>query len=345
MGLWYSNAGNRAAALGHLDRAIEINPGLTQAHHWRSIVLAHDGRILEAISVSQLVAELDPLFWPAHGNMAGFNCIAGNYAAATRHAQQLRRTYRQPVRAAQQRGFCLVLQGRLAESLAELDSATAPGDRQIRVMQEFAYAALGEYERAVQVSIGLTEAPARIALGGIDEGIRRGRVLLVEAPERQLAAFGLLRGLSLAGRHAELLQWVSEEWGDAAGLSAELSKFWFGGLELAPLVAAQRAEGRDAEFATTMAHWSALLESLEQNGYDNSWFRATQAAQLALAEDHEAAIARLTAAVDAGHRDPLLDRWPEFATLHGNPRFRALVERMTMLIDIERAKLGLKPLS
>ena len=70
----------------------------------------------------------------------------------------------------------------------------------------------------------------------------------------------------------------------------------------------------------------------------------TQARYFALADERAAALKALTQAIDLGTRDPLLGRDPAFAELHDDPDFKALLVRMTELINIERAKLAMAPL-
>jgi len=74
------------------------------------------------------------------------------------------------------------------------------------------------------------------------------------------------------------------------------------------------------------------------------WFRATEAGHLALSGERRIALGALSEAIGLGYRDPLLGIDPAFAELHGDPAFQAQIHRMTELINIERAKLGMVPL-
>jgi adenylate cyclase len=63
-------------------RAIEINPGYAQTHHWYSNLLANLGNVDEMLSESKLAIELDPLSAAAASAGATQHFCAGQYAEA-----------------------------------------------------------------------------------------------------------------------------------------------------------------------------------------------------------------------------------------------------------------------
>jgi hypothetical protein len=65
-----------------------------------------------------------------------------------------------------------------------------------------------------------------------------------------------------------------------------------------------------------------------------------------LAGDHEAALNRLTKALEGGVTVPrqLSRFWPMFEPLDGNPRYEAILNRMAEHLNSERAVLGLEPI-
>lgn len=82
-----------------------------------------------------------------------------------------------------------------------------------------------------------------------------------------------------------------------------------------------------------------------KHGYASSEFIAIEARHAALSGDHADAVEILTQAINMGFRDPRLARDPAFAELEDDPGFQGQVERMTDLINAERDKLGMEPLS
>jgi hypothetical protein len=113
----------------------------------------------------------------------------------------------------------------------------------------------------------------------------------------------------------------------------------------APIAAAQHALGQHEALAETLAHWRERLAFLRGQGYAGREFPITEARYLALAGERAAALAALTKAINLGWRDLRLDRDPAFAELHDDQGFQVQVSRMIDLVNIERAKLGMEPLS
>jgi TolB-like protein/Tfp pilus assembly protein PilF len=345
MGLLFMNLNDYEAALAYLERALAINPSLTNANHWHGLAHSRSGQMLKAVESGRRFAELDPLFVTNLGNLVSELGAIGEFQEAEELARRIQRSH--PDYSLVNFGFILRQRGRLAEAVEQLERLRAGGDdrRLPRLSLEWTYYALGDYARSLEVSEGWLEAEASIALSRDDEGLAAARTRVEGSPGDFVAMWGLLHGLSLAGRHQELLDWVADGWAGPAGLDAVVSYDISAGGTLGPLAVAQRALGRDAELASTLEHWSAILEFLDENGFADSPFAFTQASFHAVSGDREQAMERLSVAIDRGHRDPLLFRSPPFEPFWNDAEFRALVERNIALINVEREKLGLEPLS
>jgi TolB-like protein/lipoprotein NlpI len=344
MGLLFISLGDYAGAQAHLERALAINPSLTNANHWHRLSLSRSGRMLEAIEAGYRFAERDPLFLATHTNMVFELAVVGNFDEAERLARRVMRSH--PDRQSAPMMYAHVLRGagRLADAVHAIHAKTL-ADNSMRLIAELCYYALGEYARVAEESTGWLEANAWIAQGREDEGLARLHARLRASPGGTSATWGLLQGLSLAGRHQELLDWVAERWLGPEELDQFFSHDFALGQTLAPLAAAQRATGRDAELAATLAYWAGVLELLEAHGYANSAFAFAQASYHALSGRRERALERLGVAIDRGYRDPLLARTPAFEPWWNDAGFRALVRRNIELINAERQKLGLEPLA
>jgi TolB-like protein len=344
MGLLFMNLSDYDAALSYLERALALNPSLTNANHWHGLAYTLSGQMLKAVESGRRFAELDPLFVTNLGNLVLELGAVGEFQEAEELARRIQRGH--PDYSLVNFGFVLRQRGRLAEAVEQLERIRAGGDdgRLSRLALEWTYYGLGDYARSLEVSEGWLEAEASIALGRDDEGLAAVRVRLEGSPGDYVAIWGLLHGLSLAGRYQELLDWVAESWASPAGLSAMVPLNFSAGGTLGPLAVAQRALGRDAELASTLEHWGGILEFLDENGFANSEFAFTQASFHALSGDREQAMERLRVAIDRGYRDPLLFRSPPFEPWWDDAEFGALVERNISLINVEREKLGLEPL-
>jgi TolB-like protein len=345
MGLLFINLADYDAALAHLERALTINPSLTNANHWHGLAYSRNGEMRKAVESGRRFAELDPLFVTNLGNLVTELGAVGEFQEAEELARRIQRSH--PDHSLALFGFVLWSQGRLAEAVEHLERVRAGGDDRTlpRLGLEATYYSLGDYARALEVSVGYTEPQASIGLGRDDEGLAAVRARSEASPENYVATWGLLHGLALAGRHQELLDWVAGRSASAARLNTMVPYDFSNGGTLAPLAVAQRGMGRDAELAATLEYWGGVLAFLEENGFANGEFAFAQAAFHALSGQRDRALERLTVAIDRGHRDPLLFRSPPFEPWWNDADFRALVDRTVELIIVERAKLGLEPLA
>jgi TolB-like protein/tetratricopeptide (TPR) repeat protein len=344
MGLLFINLNDFTSAQAHLDRALAINPSLTNANHWHGLAFSRSGRMRSAVESGRRFAELDPLFLVNLSNLVAELAFTGEFEEAERLARRIQRSH--PDHPQANFGGALRTEGRLAHAVEFLEQQRNSGDGRVltRLFLEMTYTALGEYARALELSGGFSDVQASIALGREAEGLARVRARLEESPGSMVATWGLLHGLSLAGRHQELLDWMAGTWLGPEELDGAFPYDFSAGLTLVPLAAAQRATGRDADLAETLEYLGGVLAFLEENGLGYSGFVFTQASFLALSGERDRAFEKLAEAIDRGHRDPLLGRTPAFEPWWGDARFVALVERNRSLINAERAKLGLEPL-
>jgi TolB-like protein/tetratricopeptide (TPR) repeat protein len=344
MGLLFMGLADYDSALAHLERALAINPSLTNANHWHGLTYSRNGEMRKAVESGRRFAQLDPLFVTNLGNLVAELGAVGEFQEAEELARRIQRSH--PDYSLVNFGFFLREQGRLAEAVDFLEGLRAMGDDRTlpRLALELTFYNLGDYARALEVSVGFTEFGASIGLGRDDEGLAAVRARSEASPENYLATWGLLHGLALTGRHQELLDWVAGRSAGPAGLNTMVPYDFSKGGTLAPLAVAQRGMGRDAELAATLQYWGGVLAFLEENGFANSEFAFVQASFHALSGERNRALERLSVAIDRGHRDPMLFRSPPFEPWWNDADFRTLVDRNVDLINVERAKLGLQPL-
>jgi TolB-like protein len=347
LGLLFMNLGDHASADGHLARALAINPSLTNANHWYGLNLSRSGRARDAVVAGKRFAELDPLFLTNLSTLVFYQTTVGEFEAAEQLAQRLQRSYPEYSRASAMLAHVHAVQGQLAMAKAAVDRAIELDADTLfnRGLAEWNHYLLGDCEGAISYSLEAAGVLCQVAQGREAEALARARARLDTSPEGAAAISAWLEGLSASGRHAELLAWMEERGYGAADLRALLPVDIFQGGGMSPLAVAQRAMGRETDLGETLRYWGETLAYLEDNGYASGWFRYHQATHAALSNEREVALARLAAAIDIGFRDPLLARVPAFEPWHDDPEFVAQVERMRELINIERAKLGMEPLT
>ncbi len=326
------------AALG---RALALNPNQADALHWQAGMLGNAGRVREELATRQRLAEFDPLNVANLFSLNGALRSSGNTAEAEATTARLLAAFPDNPQGFGAQTFDLLSAGRLAEAqvpAARALALKATWGPQVSAGVQYS---LGEFEQALSIE-GAPRLIPLVALGRFDEAVVGARKLSDAAPEDRGAAVDLLRTLSWAGRHHEVLSLYRDRWGDLAALDA-----YFRATEMFPLEAiatAQRAQGPAPALAGTLAHWRKRLDFLREQGADNGGFLMTEARYFALAGQPAQALTAITQAIDRGVRNPLLAREPAFADLQGDPAFQTQVTRMTGLINIDRAKLGLAPL-
>lgn len=328
-----------------LARALELNPSHADALNWRTLALRSDGRLEEMIKVGRRVAEIDPLNLAARVNLALGYSLAGRLEDALITAANLKREFSESPFGYLREFEALHASGRLAEAvpLAETALELAPDSYSVQYSVRDLFYALGQHDRVLALPEA-GHARTLITLGRPEAAVDAARARVVEAPEDWSRLWILLQALSLAGRHDEVLALYHERWGSPAAVEET-----FGAVndtsEMAPIAAALRALDRDGELSAVLEHWGQRLEFLREHGYAYSLFVAQQARHAALSGNRARAIETLTRAIDRGYRDPLLAREPAFSELADDPAFQAQVDRMIELINAERDKLGLEPLT
>jgi TolB-like protein len=344
-GMLYSMQRDSPRAEAALARALALNPGQSDALHSQAGLLGNAGRLREELATRRRLAELDPLHV---ANLQGISWAlleSGEVAEAQAAAVRLQRAFPDNPQGFADEAGILITSGRQAEARAPAARALAlaPGDAIAQRVDAWLYYTLGDFDRVLSLPDTRFHGGALIATGRVDEAVALARSRAAAAPGDHDAATNLLFTLLQAGRHDEVLALYRARWGDLDGIHA---RFGTGAYQVqAPIAAAQHALGQHEALAETLARWGERLAFLREQGHAGRNFPITEARYLALAGERAAALAALTKAIDVGWRGPLLDRDPAFAELHDDPGFRAQVSRMIDLVNIERAKLGMEPLS
>ena len=344
-GLLYQTLGDFERSDAALARALDLNPSLSDALNWRANNLGTAGRLGEALAARRQLAERDPLNLANLANLSLTLAWSGQPDEALAVARRLQRGFPDSALGFRREAIALQIQGRLAEAEAAAVPALAmaPGDPGAEDAAGAVFYALGEYPPILNLPRSTRVGPARVALGRTDEAIAQARERAAAAPADLAAAWGQLATLSATGRHQAVLDEYRARWGSPAALAAYFGNFPVTA-EVAPIAAAQHALGQSAALAETLAHWGERLALLRAQGYAYGDFVIEEAHHRALAGEREAALAKVTEAIDLGYRNPLLARDPAFAPLAEDPAFQAQAQRNRDLIDAERAKLGLEPL-
>jgi len=167
----------------------------------------------------------------------------------------------------------------------------------------------------------------------------------------QLAAEGnigtLVAHLYQTGQYQKLAEYVDNGGPDLADLESAYPSGGDGyGLRL-DIAGAYARVGDEARFEQAMQRVRAAHDrDALQYALDTSLLR-NEARYYALLGDADRAIGFLEKAADQNlyFSAPLHVLWPELEPLRGDPRYEALLARLHEKVEIERAELGLEPLS
>jgi TolB-like protein len=324
-----------------LARALALNPNLADALHWQAGILSNSGRLRESLATRQRLDAIDPL------NVANLLQLNGNFRDSGKLTEaravtaRLQLAFPDNLQSSTAQAIDLIAAGQLAEAQVPAARVLALKSNWAPVLNARLYLTLGDFEKVLSFKMA-PKFRALLALGRNEEAVADARARLAEKPDDQEAAASLLSALSWAGRHDEVLALYRERWGDLKGLDAGLNLAETGPLQ--SIAIAQRAKGQQQALATTLALWRKRLDFMREQGYASGEFLMDEASYYSLAGERANAMKMLTRAIDIGYRDPILDRDPPFAELRNDPAFKAQLDRMKKLINIERAKLKMAPL-
>jgi TolB-like protein/tetratricopeptide (TPR) repeat protein len=328
-----------------LARALELNPSHGDALNWRLYALGSAGQTTEGIAVAEKAVKMDPLNLVARDSLLVSYTNAGRFEDAIEAAVRTQSDFPDAHFGYLRKSEALRASGRLADALPAVEQAQelAPDIAAIQYSAANSYLLLGQYEVASSL-IGIGQVKSLIALDQTDQAVTTARERLEQAPDAWIWLGDMLRTLSWAGRHDQVLALYNERFETpeamAAFFGADLST-----TEVMPVAIAMKAQGRKQTLRDLLAHWGRRLDQLREQGRRNPEMMFLEAAHASLSDQHEKALEKLARAIDAGHRDPLLARNPAFSGLTDDPAFQAQVDRMIELINAERAKLDLEPLT
>jgi serine/threonine-protein kinase len=147
-----------AAAEQAFLKAIALRPGYGNAHHWYALYLSALGRFDEGLAEIRRAQELDPLSPSIASNVAAVYFTARRYGealAAVQNAIEMNPEFRT---AYLYRGWVLLLTGAYADARPALLKAgeLSPESTTIGAALGYAYARLGERDRALSIAATLT---------------------------------------------------------------------------------------------------------------------------------------------------------------------------------------------
>ena len=333
-------------AMPHLRRALKINSRLIVAKHWKANMLSRKGRLREAVALRERVAVLDPLFVAGLTSLAGNLRMKGEFDRAAEIANQAKGDHSDHVFPLIQLAWIRREQGELAQALALARRAQEIDPADSSSIYASTYYALGEFEQALNKGRNsLLHARIRVALLGREAAVESARSEFEQNPENRLAQGRLWQALIWSGYHQEFLEWIAEQWGDLEGVESDTPSMYLFVDFLPDVAIAQRALGQGDDLNATLSMLQDRMEFLIENGVAAPMFSYQQSRFHALAGNPDQALEHLGQAMSAGFIEPLVADDPAFAELRDDSRFMALAGEMIDRINAERSLVEMPPLS
>ena len=171
----------------HYRKAVELNPNLPDAHYNFGVLLSSRGRFEEAAAAFEAALRLNPLHATAHNNLGFMLENAGKMGEALGH-------YREAVRndpayrlARFNLGRALLAEGKIGEAIEEFSKVLTPVDDQTpryRYALAAAYVRAGELERAFEAAKQAKEEALEAGQAALSEKIELDLQRLRKALER-----------------------------------------------------------------------------------------------------------------------------------------------------------------
>ncbi len=345
MGLWNMNSQlDYASAIQWLERALAINPNLTNASVWLASALSEQGELKRNIEILQQTFARDPLHPPTYNNIAQEMSVAGRFDEARALLTNLKKFLPSDSGLIASLGKVEAFAGNWAEADRKLTEAVElePLNFVDRLWWSASALASRQYERVAESGTPNWKSVALDHLGRTEEALLIGEkwVNAGNTPEFQMTV------LNRRGRFQETVEFVESRWPDLDSLERAFpNRSGLGAELLLTLAQAYSRVGNQQKFDDVMQRARDSLQQQVDQGARN-WILENSRAMLAMLEgDQEGALSSLGSVVDMGGL-PQTDYRGEFsvfAPLSGDPRFEAVMQRMQAKLDLERANLGLPP--
>jgi len=350
LGLWYSNQSgpdNMMQARHYLERALAVNPSMTNAANWLYGVLTAEYRAAEALEVLEDVFQRDPLYAPMWGNLElAYNRI-GQPQRIEAVLERLQPLMGDNPMLQMVESNHLVIQGRLAEALPRIEAAQArsPDNRFVSGALNRVRYFIADYDQLVHDN-PVSGWPANLALlylGRTEEATMTTQQWL----QRSGIVEPYIQTLAHSGQFEALLAFVGSRWESLEKMHEDNSGgLGFSDWNLLYVAWACRALERDDCYADAMQLLRTQNDQENEAGIAWPIFWLMDAQYWMLANDPEKAIAQLEKLADwPWVVAPRIARmYPLFEPLEGDPRYEAIQSRLLDHLNGERIKAGMTPI-
>ncbi|MDZ4730852.1 MAG: FlgO family outer membrane protein [Xanthomonadales bacterium] len=347
MGLYEMNAQlDYDKSVDWLERALAINPNLTNASVWLAISLSTQGELKRNVEILQQTFAHDPLHPPTFNNLAQELSMQGRTDEAMENLENLQRFMPSSASLSSTIGRVQVFAGNWAESDQYLTRSVElePLNSVDRFWLSAVAIGTHQFERVAELGTESFGALALDRLGRTEEALQQTADWVSRGNTPEFA----LEILARHGRFQEIVDFIESRWPDLDALDKDFPRRdGFGVFLLDYLAQAYSQTGNEQKFNEVMALAQESLDSQLAEGADNWVLHSSRAMHAMLSGDYAMALDMLDKVAELGGI-PRLDFVGEsspFAPLRGDERYENIIKSFEQHRDAEREKLGLEPLT
>jgi TolB-like protein len=348
LGLYYNNQ----PVINHegitpLRKALELNPNLIDASNWLAIALNRQGKPVEAKVVIEDMVARDPLYRPGVRNMINAHVWFGEYKKAAEFIERVRPLIPNDATIASSEAALSSELGHHALALRQAEQAIAlqPSNSVAHITRGFALMATQQLELVAAEGTDFQPVVALNLLGRKEEAATLARQRLTEFAE----APTWINHLVLTGQWNEAVEFIETSWVDLEAFEKSFPPWaGIGYWPMLDVALVYSRAGKADRFDDAMQRLQRVHEDLLQQGVNNPVFFMSEAARLALAGDQDGGLEYLDQAISQGFistASRITREFPYLESLEGDSRFQAIQARMIEHVNMERAELGLEPVS
>jgi TolB-like protein/Tfp pilus assembly protein PilF len=332
-----------------LEHALSLNPNLDNTRNWLSTAYGEASRNDEARALLEAVVERDPMFGPAFNNLIQSYLGTRDFDLGNALVGRVERIVGETDDVNQSWGMIAVAQGDTARAIRHLRKSYELNPRNTvnQLWYGFAFAAIGEFEKMLEVGIPIQVVFGLDQLGRFDEAQELLDTISIGESgndENNAIIRTYMYHYMVSGQYDEAIRYVEENF---ESLDAMLQQFertdGSNSGYLAPLAYSYLQAGRDVEFkilADALAESRARRVVARDESYSSMISSIGLAALTGTDEEVLTQVQRLIDNNGVGVRlfdTPMYDRMAE------NAEFQRLDAILVKRANDERAKLGLDP--
>jgi len=350
-GLLLSDSGRVDQAIISLRRAIELSPNSLDARNWLALRLANDGRLRDVAAQLQALVEIDPLYLPGVNNAIVQLMEIGEREEARRIGERYIAATRDENEKVLVRARLKNLDGRVAEAIQLRETAVeSKVNSANRSGLRWAYLNLGiieEYTGTAQVRPQLRPWE-RVIAGDVDGALELARTGIRDAPDSYIANATYIGVLSRLHQDQELLGFFQRKYDGSLETYATRLRPGVNAEPppYLPLAVALRAAGEQGLYEDAMQRMRFAIDIFRAGGDVSNGRDIEESKYWAIRGDTDKALDYLEQAFEKRAPIPIFQFGSRsYESLRDEPGFLALREKNLERINEERAILGYEPLT